>query len=48
MNLTRYDRPEWVEKLGAEGERKYSQFVMTMLTINNFLNPLLYLVFSTR
>eukprot|EP00116_Pleurobrachia_bachei_P009308 sb/3469570/ len=40
-------RPEWAAKLDGEAERKYSQFVMTMLTINNFLNPLLYLIFST-
>ena len=43
-----YLRPDWKGGLSRQGELKFAQIVMTLLSINNLLNPLLYLIFTAR
>ena len=41
-------RPNKILSVGNEIEVRIGQAVMTLLTINNLLNPLVYLLFTAR
>lgn len=39
-------RPAWIQALGKDLEIKLGQGILTLLTINNLMNPMVYLIFN--